>query len=296
MGPKCHVVCVDALTGELRWALDLVKEFGTTVPPWYAGQCPLIEGNKVILAPGGPSALLLAVELETGKEVWRTSNPNGWTMTHSSIMPMDFGGERLLIYCANRGVVGVSAADGRLLWETTDWKISLATVPSPLVLEDGRIFVSGGYNAGSMMIKVSKEGEKFTVRPLFRLAADVFGATQHTPIARDGFIYGVRPDGKFVCLDLNGKLAWTSEPGQNYGLGSFITAEGMLYALNDSGLLRLLAATPEKYQLLAQAQVLHGRESWAPPALAAGRLLVRDLTRLACLDIGSDITAQASTR
>jgi outer membrane protein assembly factor BamB len=60
MGPKCHVVCADALNGELRWGLDLVQDYGTTVPPWYAGQCPLIDQGKVILAPGGPEALLLA--------------------------------------------------------------------------------------------------------------------------------------------------------------------------------------------------------------------------------------------
>src|SRR5580765_997656 len=57
MGPKCHVVCVDAITGELRWGLDLVREYGSTVPPWYAGQCPLIDDGKVILAPAGKDAL-----------------------------------------------------------------------------------------------------------------------------------------------------------------------------------------------------------------------------------------------
>ena len=61
MGPKCHVVCLDAVTGELRWGLDLVRQYGATVPPWYAGQCPLIDNGAVILAPGGKDALLLAV-------------------------------------------------------------------------------------------------------------------------------------------------------------------------------------------------------------------------------------------
>ena len=286
MGPKGHVVCVDAVTGELRWGLDLVKEYETTVPPWYAGQCPLIDDGKVFLAPAGKDALLIAVDLQTGKEAWRTPNPNGWKMTHSSIMPLEFGGERMLIYCANQGVVGVSAKDGRLLWETRAWKISLATVPSPLVLEDGRIFLSGGYNAGSMMLKLRKEGEKFGAQSLFRLPPEVFGATQHTPLLHEGFLYGVRPDGKFVCLNLEGKPVWVSEAGQDFGLGSFILADGIIYAMNDSGMLRMIEARPEKYHLLGQAQVLKGRESWGPPAIAGGRLLVRDLTRLICLEVG----------
>jgi outer membrane protein assembly factor BamB len=198
---------------------------------------------------------------------------------------MEFEGQRLYVYCANNGVVGVSAKDGSILWETTAWKISIATVPSPLILSDGRIFLSGGYNAGSLMLKLRKEGDRLVPQTLFKLEPEVFGATQHTPIVWDNHLYGVRADGKFVCLTLEGKLVWTSASGQQFGLGSFIMADGLLFAVNDGGLLRLIEATPEKYSLLAQAQVLKGRESWAPLALAGGRLIARDLTRMICLDV-----------
>jgi outer membrane protein assembly factor BamB len=285
LGPKCHVVCLDAISGEMRWGLDLVRQYGATVPPWYAGQCPLIDGDNVILAPGGKDALMIAVDLPTGKEVWRTPNPKGWKMTHSSIMSLEANGERMLIYCANLGVAGVAASDGRLLWETSDWKIGIATVPSPLVLNGGRIFLSGGYNAGSLMLELARGGEKFVAKNEFRLPTDVFGATQHTPLAQEGRIYGVRADGKFVCLDLEGKPIWASESGQEFGLGSFVTGDGVIFAMNDTGKLRMIEVNPEKYHLLGEAQVLHGRESWGSLALAGGRLLVRDLTRLVCLDV-----------
>jgi outer membrane protein assembly factor BamB len=206
-------------------------------------------------------------------------------MTHSSVMPMDFDGQRMYVYCANNGVVGVSAKDGSILWETTDWKISIATVPSPLILSDGRIFLTGGYNAGSLMLQLRKEGERLVPHTLFKLEAGVFGATQHTPVLLDNHLYGVRADGKFVCLTLEGKPVWASGSGQQFGLGSFISADGLLLAMNDNGLLRLIQATPEKYVLLAQAQVLKGRESWAPLALAGGKLFARDLTRMVCLDV-----------
>ena len=285
MGPKCHVVCLIPDTGELRWGLDLVRQYGATIPPWYAGQCPLVENGVVILAPGGKDALLLAVDGETGKELWRTPNPHGWKMTHASIMPIEFGGQRMYVYCANNGVVGVSAKDGSILWETTAWKISIATVPSPLILDGGRIFFTGGYNAGSLMVQLQAENGRFTAKPVFKLEPEAFGATQHTPILHGGHIYGVRADGKFVCLDLDGKVVWTSDSGQQFGLGPFILADGLLFAMNDSGLLRLIEATPGKYTLLAQAQVLKGRESWGPLALAQGRLIARDLTRMVCLDV-----------
>jgi outer membrane protein assembly factor BamB len=285
IGPKCHVVCVDAATGELRWGWDMVRQYGATVPPWYAGQCPLIESNQVILAPGGKEALLAAVELETGKPIWQSPNPHGWKMTHSSVMPMEVGGELMYVYCADRGVVGVSAMDGRILWEDADWKISIATVPSPLVIEGGRVFLSGGYNAGSLMLQIRKGGKGYEAQTIFKLGPEVFGATQHTPILRDDHIYGVRADGKFACLDLEGKLVWTSDAGQQFGLGSFLMADGLIFAMNDAGLLRMIEAVPAKYAVLGQAQVLKGRESWGPMALAGGRLIARDFTRVVCLDV-----------
>jgi len=165
-------------------------------------------------------------------------------------------------------VVGVSAKDGSILWETTDWKISIATVPSPLVLEGGRIFLTGGYDAGSQMLQITRENERFVPRTLFRLEPRVFGATQHTPMLHGNHLYGVRADGKFVCLNLEGKPVWTSGSGQQFGLGGFLMADGLIFAMNDAGLLRLIEAAPGKYSLLAQAQVLKGRESWGPPALA----------------------------
>ncbi|HOS75339.1 MAG TPA: PQQ-like beta-propeller repeat protein [Verrucomicrobiota bacterium] len=286
IGPKCHVVALNSITGELLWGLDLTRQFGATVPPWYAGQCPLLDQGAVILAPGGDDALLLAVEALTGKVLWRTPNPQGWKMTHSSVMPMEFDGQRMYVYCASKGVVGVSAQDGSLLWETPDWKISIATVPSPLPLDGGRLFLTGGYNAGSLMLQLANDGGRLAPRTLFKLAPEVFGATQHTPIRYHDHLYGVRADGKFVCLTLDGKVAWASGSGQQFGLGSFILANGLILAMNDSGLLRLIEALPQKYTLLAQAQVLKGRESWAPLALAGGRLIVRDLTRMVCLEVG----------
>jgi outer membrane protein assembly factor BamB len=288
MGPKCHVVCLDAVSGELKWGIDLVREHGTTVPLWYAGQCPLIEDDAVILAPGGKDALLMAVALDSGAVRWRTPNPNGWKMTHSSVTPLDVGGQRQYVYCAHLGVVGVSAKDGARLWETTDWKISIATVPSPVAFGEGRVFLSGGYEAGSLMLEIGTDQGQWRAKTLFRLDPTIFGAEQHTPILHDGHLYGMRTDGRFVCLSLDGKVVWLSDPSHSFGRGggAYILADGLIYALNDTGRLSLIEATSAKFTLLAEAQVLHGRESWGPMALAGTRLLARDLTTLVCLEVG----------
>lgn len=284
---KCNVFCLDAASGERRWTVSLVREFGATVPEWYAGQCPLVDGDKLILAPGGKNALLVALDLGTGKALWQTPNAHDWKMTHSSLMPMEFAGRRFYVYCASKGVVGVDANDGKLLWETTDWKISIATVPTPLPLPDGKIFLTGGYGAGSLMLQMEDKDGQLSAKPAFKLAPEVFGATQHTPILMDAHLYGARADGRFVCLGLDGKVVWASGPTETFGLGSFLIADDLIFALNDSGKLRLFEASAARFNLLGEVQPLANRESWAPMALAGNRLLLRDLTRLVCLDLAA---------
>lgn len=287
MDPKCNVLCLDNLTGELKWQINLVREFGATVPPWYTGQCPLIDTENVILAPGGPEALMAAVSLDTGKILWRAANPKGWKMTHSSVMPMDFAGRRFYVYCASGGVAGVSATNGALLWQTDAWKISIATVPSPLVLDHGRILLAGGYDAGAILLQLREAAGALEPEIIWKLPANVFGATQHTPIYHNGHFFGTRPDGKFVCLDQDGKITWTSPPGNSFGMGPFLLADGAFLVMNETGRLAMVEDSTDHFNLLAQAQVLTGRESWAPMALAGGRLLARDFTRMVCLDVSA---------
>lgn len=284
---KCNVFCLDAASGEFKWTVSLVREFGAAVPEWYAGQCPLVDGDKLILAPGGKNALLVALDLGTGKALWQTPNAHDWKMTHSSLMPMEFAGRRFYVYCASKGVVGVDANDGKLLWETSDWKISIATVPTPLPLPDGKIFLTGGYGAGSLMLQLENKDGKLMPKTLFKLPPEVFGATQHTPILKDGYLYGARADGRFVCLGLDGKVVWASGLTETFGLGSFLIADDLIFALNDSGKLRLFEASAARFNLLGEVQPLTNRESWAPMALAGNRLLLRDLTRLVCLDVAA---------
>lgn len=288
MGPKCYVTCVDAKTGELLWARDLVKEFGTKVPDWYTGQCPLIDGGRAILAPAGDEVLMLAVDCATGKIVWKAPNRRGWKMSHSSVMPMTVAGRRTYVYCADGGVAGVSAADGKVLWETSAWRVNFATIPAPIPLADGRLFLSGGYGAGAMMMRIAVRDGGFVPEVVFRLKEKVFGSEQQTPLLYKRNIYAVRPDKQLVCLSLDGKLRWSSGPAHRFGprgLGPYLIADGLLFVLNDRGRLTLAEATPEGYKELAAARIFDGRDAWGPLALVGGRLLLRDLTRLVCLDV-----------
>ncbi len=135
------------------------------------------------------------------------------------------------------------------------------------------------------MVRLKEEDSKLTAETVYRLKPTVFGADQQTPILFNGHIYGVRPDKQLICLDLDGKLVWKSGSAHRFGLGPYMIADGMIYVMDDSGLLTLAEATPDGYKQLAQAQVLNGHDSWGPMAMAGGRLIVRDLTRMVCLDV-----------
>jgi outer membrane protein assembly factor BamB len=288
-GPKCHLFCLDRITGKPFWLKDTSQELGAAVPPWYNGQCPMLDDGRIILATGGKS-LLMALDAKTGETVWKSDNPLGWTMTHVSIMPMDLFGKKTYVYCGKGGVAGVEAENGELIWSSRDWKIGIATVPSPVVLPENRIFFSGGYNSGALIMKIDKKADRLEPTTVSRIASKQFGSAQQTPILYDGHLFGVRErDKQLVCLDLDGNEIWKSGPKYRFGLGPYIVADGLIYLLADDGRLTVAEISTEKFLPLSTAKVLEGHDAWAPMAIADGRLLLRDLTRMVCLDIAEKV-------
>jgi outer membrane protein assembly factor BamB len=292
--PKCGFHCLDAQAGKELWAKNLVELFKTRIPPWYNGQCPLIEPDRVVIATGG-DALAVALDKATGRELWRTPNPEGWALSHSSLMPAEIEGVRQYLYCTLKGLVGIAAEDGRLLW-SFPWKFNVAVAPSPLYIGDGRVFMTSLYNADGVMIRVRREGAAFKAEKLFTLPAAEWNAEVHTPILHQGHLFGVgkKQRGLFTCLDLNGKIIWSSEGRATFGLGGFLLADGLFFALDgDSGTLRLIEADATQYRELARAQLLSGGDVWAPMALSGGRLVLRDMSKMICVEVGSAGGARA---
>lgn len=286
-GPKCHVACWDLETGECRWLIDLVAQYGSKVPGWYAGQCPLIDNGLAILAPSG-DAFVMAVDCRTGQVKWKSPKVRNWQMTHVSILPMEFAGKRMYVYCGSGGVAGVSADDGSLLWQSTDWVGRMATCPTPVPLGEGRIFCTGGYGAGSAILQLEEKNGQLAARCVQRLTARQFGSEQQTPLLHQGFLYATAtlPGPEcLVCLDPAGKELWNS--GQDkFQRGPYLIADGKIYVMDASGLLAMAEATPAAYRPLDRFQAFDdAHDAWAPMALAGGRLVLRDLTRMACIDI-----------
>jgi len=287
LDPKAVLHALDAETGKEIWRKNFVQDYGSKIPPWYNGQNPLIEDDKVLVAPVGTSALVVALDKATGKEIWTTPNPEGWLLSHASLMPAKLGGVDQYLFSVLQGTVGISAADGKLLWHFP-FKFNISVSPSPLAIDDERVYVTAAYDSGGAMFRVKRDGDKFTTEEIFGHAADEWNSEVQTPILFKGhmFAVGKKKRGLFTCLDFDGKPVWTSDGKAYFGLGSFILADGMWFILEGkTGMLRLLEASTEGYKELANAQILGGHDVWGPPALSDGKLVIRDFGRMVCLKV-----------
>jgi len=296
IGPKCHVMCLDRETGNFRWGLDIVKEYNNEIPFWYTGQCPLIDDNKAILATGG-SALMVAVDCETGEKLWETPNPNAYKMSHSSIMPYTFAGRKMYVYSSIGAITGVAADGpdaGKILWETNDWNHSVVA-PSPVCLPDGRIFMTAGYGAGSRMLQLTESNGEFSVKTMYAYKPkEGLACEQQTPILWNGHLFGIVPkDGgqyrnQMVCVHPSDtrQIVWSSGKETRFGLGPYFIADNKMFILNDDGTLTIARPSTERYIQLDQVSVIeNGHDAWAPFALADGYLLMRDSKTLVCIDL-----------
>jgi outer membrane protein assembly factor BamB len=286
LDPKAGLHCLNAATGKQVWYKDLVTVYNTKIPPWYNGQNPLLEPDRIIIATGG-DAIMVALDKATGKELWRTPNTPNLILSHASVMPATLGGVKQYLYATLDGLLGVSAKDGKLLWSFAR-KFNVAVAPSPLAIDGERIFMTGPYDAGSVMIRVRKNVENFQAESVFDFKNNEWNSEVHTPVVYNGhfFAVGKKKRGLFTCLSFDGKPVWDSEGKSSYELGSFLMADGMFFALEGkTGMLRLLEANTSGYKELAHAQVLSGEDVWGPMALSDGKLVLRDMTKMVCIDV-----------
>ena len=295
IGPRCQVMCVKRETGDLVWGLDLVQKYQTEVPLWFTGQCPMIDGNKAILAPGG-SAVMIAVDMATGKVIWETPNPGGIKMSHSSIMPWTLNGKKMYVYSAVGAILGVSAegADaGKILWKSTAWNHAVVA-PAPVCFPDGKVFLTAGYGAGSMMIKVTPSESEYKVDVLKQYSPkEGMACEQQTPVVWDKLMFGIEPKdagplrNQLICVSPDDvtKVIWTSGKDGRFGLGPYLIADQKMFLLSDDGTLTMIKPDSKKYIQLAQKKLFDGEDAWAPMAIADGRLLLRDSKKMYCVNV-----------
>lgn len=298
IGPRSHVMCVRRQTGEYLWGLNVEKEYATEIPLWYTGQCPLIDRGRAVIATGG-KALMVALDMESGEILWETPNPGGWQMSHSSIMPFEFGGTRMYVYSAFGGVCGVAAEGpeaGSILWQTAAWNHQVVA-PSPVCLPDGTIFLTAGYGAGAMVLRLSGAGGDFAVDVVAEYSPkEGLASEQQTPVVFENHLMGILPKdagplrNQLVCVDPSDfqTIVWSSGSDKRFGLGPFMIADGKLFLLDDDGTLIIARPSTREYVELDRFRVIEGHDSWAPLAVADGYMVMRDSRTMVCLDLAEN--------
>lgn len=295
IGPAGHTMCLARAGGSLLWGLDISREYDSEIPFWYTGQCPLLDGEEAILAIGG-RALLIGVDCASGEVLWETPNENGWKMSHSSVMPFEFAGVKMYVYSAVGGVAGIAAEGpqkGKALWESSEWNHPVVA-PSPVCLPDGKVFLSAGYGAGSMLLQLKENGGAFQVEVIAEYAPkDGLSSEQQTPIYYDGYLYAIMPKdagalrNELVCAhpDNIRQFVWSSGKANRFGLGPYMLADDKLYIMDDNAVLTIAKPAKTRYEQLDEIQLFEGFDAWAPFALADGYLILRDSKRMMCIDL-----------
>ena len=297
IGPEGHVMCCDKNDGSLHWTLDMKKRFGTEIPFWYTGQCPLIEDGNLILAPAGTDTLMVGIDLKSGEIAWSTENKIGLKMSHSSIMPMVLNGTRTYTYIGVGGVCGVSGekeSQGKLLWSTNRWQPSVVA-PSPLQISNNQIFLVAGYGAGGALLQVDKgsNGWEAVIKDSYKANAGM-SCEQQTPINYHGTLITILPkDGggmrerlaMYTPDNLHAPI-WTSAADERFGLGPYLIIDNLLFAFKEDGELYTYQVNPKSMTLLHKQRIMEeGIDAWGPLAYADGFLLLRDSKTVKCLKV-----------
>lgn len=296
VGPRGHVMCLERESGDLLWGLNVEKDYGTEIPFWYTGQCPLIDNGKAIIATGGKN-LLVAIDCRTGEFEWQTPNPDGWGMSHSSVIPYTFRGRKMFVYSAIGGICGIAAdgtEQGTVIWSSDKWKQNVVA-PSPVCLPDGKIFVTAGYGAGSTVLQLVPQGDGFAVQVLQEYGpTEGLASEQQTPLVYEDHLIGILPKdagplrNQMVCVNPGdfSRMIWTSGQTVRFGLGPYMIADNKLFILSDDGTLTIAVPSVTGYRELDSYRVIpEGADAWAPIAVADGYMVLRDSKTMICMDM-----------
>jgi outer membrane protein assembly factor BamB len=272
--------------GKEVWRTNLVEDYGGEVQQWAYSESPLIDGNKVIVTPGGRNGTLLALDKNTGKSIWESKE---WTdeTQYSSAIIATIGGVRQYIQQTEKTVAGVAAEDGKLLWSAKRPEGRTAVVPTPIE-KDGFVFISAGYGAGGHLFKVTPPataGGKFSAELVYK-TKDLENHHGGVILFND-HLYTSRGPGVLTCADFKtGKVVWSD---RSVGKGSILIADGKIYLRSEKspGKMALVEASPDGYKEISTFTPpdASGLFTWPHPVIANGKLYLRDQDVLLCYDV-----------
>jgi outer membrane protein assembly factor BamB len=278
LGAEGELECLDAKTGKVVWQKNILTDNGAANLQWGTAASPLVVGDKVVVMPGGSSGKsFVAYNKLTGARAWSSQNDRA---SYTSPMLATLGGKRQIVGVTASRLVGLDPADGALLW-SYPWSTQMGiNVAQPVVAGQNRVFLSAGYGHGATLVELTPQGKGFAARAVWENAN--LKTKFNSPVFDNGYVYGL-DEGILTCIDLaTGERKWK---GGRYNYGQVLYASGHLIVTDgSSGEVALVKADPAQYAEVARFQAVSGK-TWNVPAIANGRLLVRNGSEMACYNI-----------
>ncbi len=279
LGAHGELVALATEDGTERWATTLADAFGTQRPYWGFSTSPMVEGELLLIANGGPEGkAFAALDKATGEVRW-TAGDGGPQGTYNSPLPVTMNGERVIVYVGNQVLRAVDAG-GEEVW-SHPWPEG-ETHAMPIYIPPDRFFASGAEGVGAALIRIANGdgGAKAEEVWSSRTMRNHFSSS----IFLEDHLYGF-DNATLKCISVEtGEQAWAK---RGFGKGSLIYADGHLIVLSDRGTLALVRASAEGYVEKGRVQALEGR-CWTAPSLAGGKLYLRGETEMVSYDLKAE--------
>jgi outer membrane protein assembly factor BamB len=275
------VCCFNSKSGELNWAIDMYEKFGAEQIEWGIAESPLVIGNLVICTPGGKESNVVALNRKNGETVW-TSNGNGDASAYCSPILVDYNNNQMIVTMTAESILGLDAKTGSVYWRVPQRQEFNIHADTPLYHEGSIFCISGQDNSsGSVRLKLSQDGKKVTEVWRHSKADNLIGGV----VLHNGYLYGSRYErDEWFCVDWEtGNIQYVSEA---FGGGSIISADGLLYCYSERGMLGLVRADAENFEVISSLKIKGGRgPHWSHPVIKNGRLYIRHGETLQVFDI-----------
>jgi outer membrane protein assembly factor BamB len=273
------LACLRVEDGSVVWQRNILRDFGARNIPWLISESPLVDGNQVIVTPGGRGAGMAALDKMTGKTIWVAKELNDQA-AYSSPIVADVQGVRTIMNLTAQAGVGVRASDGRLMWRHTSVSNGTANIATP-VFFDNKVFYTSNYGTGGALLGLKAQAGVVQAQEIY-FTRDM--QNHHGGVVLvDGYLYGF--DGSILtCLEFaTGKQMWQH---RSVGKGSVSYADGHLYLFSENRVVGLAEASPMGYREKGRFTIPEQDwYSWAHPVISGGRLYLRDQGILAAYDI-----------
>jgi outer membrane protein assembly factor BamB len=281
------------MTGTVLWASHLVKDLGGQRPGWGFSESPLIDGDRLIVTPGGSQGTVAVLDKLTGLLIWRSKAVVDKAHYSSAILADVDGVRQVIQFTGGTGskrsedrtpsrVIGLDAANGDLLWDYDKPGNPTASVCTP-IYHDGHVFGSSAYGTGGGLVRLTRAGSTFSAEEVYfeRAMANHHGGI----VLVDGYLYGFGSN-SLICLNFaTGETAWQN---RSVSKGSICYADGHLYCHGEKNQVALVEADPKAYVEKGRFELERLEyPTWTHPVVCNGRLYLRDMDVLTCYDVRS---------